>query len=475
MQARCWKVSVWVVAGALALAGGLAAHAGGPPVTQITIWAAAGSGAFGGQGYGTSVPTGALVSEHHELVVASDGSARLVGVPATIDPASVQLRDLTDPDAAVLEQRFLSAPSSPGELLGRHVGEPVAITTAKGELAGVLRATDDQNVVIEVGSGDARHLQVLRRDGFVQSIRLAGEPPAGADRPSLSWRLRTARPGKHDVVVDYRAGGMTWDVSYLAVLDEAAKAVDFTARALIHNATGGSFDNAELTLVSGAPALGLAGAPVAIVPPTPFVVATPIHIAPNDAVQVELLGHHAPVPVKPVITFEAIANQASAFQAAPGSDCAQLNGSDPSTGRAELAIEMAAPSKAVLPDGKVRLYRRRAGGVELISEEPLRTGAGVARIRVAAAGDIAGERHATTCNFDEHARTLQEVIELKLTNKGKQAVDVVVREFMWRWPAWKLEAEDHKGVRAGPQTQEYRVQVPAGGEQHVSYTVDYAW
>ena len=53
---------------------------------------------------------------------------------------------------------------------------------------------------------------------------------------------------------------------------------------------------------------------------------------------------------------------------------------------------------------------------------------------------------------------------------------VVVREFQWRYPVWKIDPSDEstKGVKAAPQTQEYRVNIPAGGKKSVTYTVLYS-
>ena len=463
---------VVVVAAVVGLARAFAAPAE-PAPTRITIWGTPRiSGAFGGQSYGATPPAGALISDPRELNVVG-GEATLNGVPPTLDPTSVQLRDLTDPDAVVLEQRLIPASATPTELLGHHLGEPISVVTAKGELTGALRAVDDQSLVVEVGAGDQRQLHVLRRDGFVQAVRLAGG--AGwTDKPALAWRLRTTKPGKHSVVIDYRAEGMTWTMSYLAVLDDAGKAVDFAARALVKNSTGGSFERAALTLVAGAPVLPLAGAPIHAAPPPAFVVAAPVRIASGDAVQVDLIPPRLAAPVHPVVTFEALRDPAPGTSDA-SNDCTRLNGAEPEVARSELALELALPPTTALPDGKVRLYRRHAGATELVSEDDLGLATGFARIRVAPAREIVGQRRATACTIDEHARSLREVVEVQVTNKAAQAADVVVREYLWRWPAWRIEAEDHKGARAGRQSQEYRVHVPAGGSQRVTYTVVYAW
>jgi hypothetical protein len=439
------------------------------PRTRITVWTATPQppGLYGGLAYGGYPPTtGALITEQQVIDVAS-GEARLTGVAATLDPASVQLRDLTDERALVTEQRFLAGAATPTEILARHVGDPVTVLTRNGEVAGALRAVDDRALVVEVGAGDQRRLQVMRRDGYVQDVRL----PAGAasDRPSLLWRVHTAVPGRHTIELTYRVDGMSWTADYLAVLDDAGSAVDFSAWATIKNATGASYDGTELTLVAGGAApLGGRSLPV----PVRFAVPAVVRIGHGEAVQVELMPPRVHALARSVTLFEAMADPSSSFQAYPAADCNQNGGG---SGHAELAIEVDVPPRTVLPDGKVRLFRRHAGRLELLTEEPLRTSAGLARIRVAPDGNIIGERRALTCTYDERGRSLRETIEVAIDNKTQRAADVIIREFLWRWAVWRIDTEDHKGVRAGPQLHEYRLHVPGGGRQTVTYTAVYTW
>jgi hypothetical protein len=464
-----------LILGALAVAV-LASQAGAgtSPRTQITVWAATPSpaGIYGGLAYGGSPPTtGAMITEQR-VVDVTGGEVRLSGVAATLDPASVQLRDLTDAGAQVTEQRFLPGAATPGEILARHVGDPVTVVTPRGDITGALRAVDDQTLVVEVGSGDQRHLQVMRRDGYVQDVRLPASPIS--DRPSLAWRFRAARPGKHTVELTYRIDGMSWTADYLAVLDDAGKALDFSAWATIKNASGASYDGVELTLVSGgatATRPGVTSRP----PPARFTVPAQVRIGQGEAVQVELMPPRVRAPARSVILFEAMPDPSSNFQAYPGADCNQFNGGGPGSGRAEIDIEVDVPAQSVLPDGRVRLFQRRAGRLEVLTEDPLRAGAGLARIRISPDTDITGERRAVTCNYDERGHTIHETVEVKVENRTRQPADVIVREFLWRWPVWHLEAEDHKGVRAGPQIQEYRLRVPGSGQQAVTYTAVYTW
>ncbi|HET7499710.1 MAG TPA: hypothetical protein VFK02_01860 [Kofleriaceae bacterium] len=209
-------------------------------------------------------------------------------------------------------------------------------------------------------------------------------------------------------------------------------------------------------------------------PPERFHIAAPVRIGRGDSVQVELAPRRI-APVRPVILYEAMPDPSQQFQATPGIECNQFNGVGATNGHTEVALEIDVPNHSVLPDGKVRLYQRRNGRNDVVSEDALRTAAGVARLRVTSNNDITGERHAVSCNADEQRHTLHETIEVKIENRTARAADVVIREFLWRWPSWRIDGENHKGTRAGPQLQEYHVRVPASGRQVVTYTAVYSW
>jgi hypothetical protein len=459
----------------------LAARAGAGGHVAVTVWSspAVAPGMYGGLQYGGWAPTtGALVTEQREVELGAGGEVRIGGVASTIDPASVQLRDLTEPGVSVSEQRFLPGASSPTEILARHVGDTVTVVTTKGDVTGALRAVDEQTIVVEVGTGDQRHLQVMRREGYVQDVRLP--PGPSLDKPSLVWKLAAKKPGKHAVELSYRADGMSWGADYLAVLDEPGKSIDFTAWATVKNVTGATFDSAELTLVSGAttgqqlPNPYGVTSPARPAPPSRYPIVAPVHLGSGETVQVELMPPRVAAKTRTVVMFEAMPDP-SAAQSGPNTDCNQFNGVGMGNGKSDVMIELDLPANTTLPDGRVRMFRKHAGGLEIVSEDQLRTGAGNARIRLAPDNDVSGERRAVTCNYDEQARTIHEKIEVKIESKAKQALDVSIREYLWRWAVWHMESEDAKGVRAGPQAQEYRVHVPAGGKQTVSYTVVYTW
>jgi hypothetical protein len=162
-----------------------------------------------------------------------------------------------------------------------------------------------------------------------------------------------------------------------------------------------------------------------------------------------------------------------------GNDCSMLTQTPAGQGRAEVALEIDLPGGKQLPDGRVRVFKRPAKSpdrLEMLGEDHLRSSAGLARVRLAAHGELVGERK-TTCNVDERARTLTEKVEVKVENKGKQPIEAVVREFLWRAPLWRVDPSDEniKSVRAGSQVNEYRLTLPAGTKKSVTYTVVYSW
>ena len=445
------RVLPWLVLG-LAVATGDA----GAGRTTITVWAGTpATPGYGGQTYGGSAAvSGAMISEQREVEVAANGEVKIAGVASTIDPASVQLRSLTEPGVAVTEQRFIPGATTPDEILARHIGEQVTVVTPKGDVAGTLRSVAAQTLVVETSG----HLEVMQREGFVQEVRVAG---GGAGKPTLVWKLAATKPGKQTVELTYRADGMTWSADYLAVFDEAAKTVDFAARATIKNATGATFDDAELVLVAGSKGR--------------YPVPSHAKLGAGESVQVELIPRRTAVKARTVVAYEAMQDLSGSFQLYPATDCTQLAASAAGQGHADLVLELDVAS--ALPDGHVRLFRRKADRLELVADDPLRTAAGVVRIRVASDTEVVGERHATSCTVDERARTIHEKVELRLENRGKQPALVAARELMWRFPVWKIDPADEsvKGTRAAPQAQEYRVTVPAGGKKTVTYTVVYQW
>lgn len=467
--------------------------------TELTVWSGGGAAVpayamaqYGGAAYGGGYtgPSGALVIEQREVDVPADGEVRLTGVAATLDAGSVQLRSLTDPAAIVSEQRFVPGATTPTEILTHHVGDQIVVVTPKGDVTGTLRSVDEQTLVLEVGDGAQRHLQLMRRDGFVQDVRL---PPGGSlDKPSLAMRLATKKPGKQTIELAYRADGMTWAADYLAVLDDNGT-IDFSAWATIHNGTGTSFDDAEVTLVGLGPTPPPVAVPnqygaVQLVQPhaanaqSRYTLPAHVKIGSGESVQVELVPPRANVKAKSTVVVDLMPGGLD--EEVPGTpqfDCSTLfNGSTQPVPKLDATIEVDVPTSAPLPDGKVRLFRRHAAGtaarLEVVSEDQLRSATGAARIPIASAdGDLSVTRTQTACNYDEPRRRLDEKVDVELESTTSRPLDIIVRETLWRWPTWKIDDKDEnvKGAKAGPRFHEWRIHLGPKEKKTISYGVAY--
>jgi hypothetical protein len=470
-----------MVAGVATSARGDDAH------TSVEIWRSpAIQNPWGGMTYG-AYDTNAFVTDRRKVDIPSSGEVTFDGVASRIEPVTVQFRSITDPNGtSVQEQRFVRGLSSPDELLTRHIGKPVVVTTEKGEVSGTLRAVDSEALVLEVGSGANKGVEVLRRGEFVRDIKLQGATVA-SDKPSLVWKLKTGKAGPQNIEVSYRTAGLSWSPDYTAILDENKNTLDFSAMATIQNQTGIDFDDVDLTLVTGV--LNQAnqvvanpyGGPVAQRPATPttsYTVPRRVKLGKGESVQVELMPAKTGAKTTKVVLLELAQDQSINYQGYPAQDCYQFTPGQ--AAHAQVALEVNVGKG--MPEGRVRLFKRKGSSssdrLEVASEDTLHVNEqnGLARIGLAAADtEITGERKQLECRYDDRTRTLREKIELKIENKGKSALDVVAREYMYRWMAWKMEAEDEKGTKAAAQTQEYRVRVPANGKKTFTYTVTYSW
>lgn len=447
-----------VVAGH-ALAGGRDQH------TAITI-KRSGESEYGGEGYGAA---GAFVTQRRDVEIGADGALRFPGVAAALDAATVELRSVTDPAARVVEQRLVNDLVNPEALLFRQLGKPIEITLTRGEVKGVLRAMSSDAFVVETAD---KAVQIVQRGPQIVDVKLAA---AAVDQdPTLEWRVATARPGRHTVEVSYRTEALSWAPEYAAILGEG-DTVDLSAWANVTNEAGVDFVEAEITLagVGGdgiAPRGGVTPSrPLASQPPA-WKIPRPVTIKSGQSVQLELAPRKTGAKARRAIVYEALREFSGDENADAYQDCDGF----PTNERIREYLEL--DGAGPLPDGRVRLLRRTGAELVSIGEDVLRAGPGNAiRISTGSVDTITGARSQTNCQLGANGRSLEESIEIEIENNGKQPVDVVVREYLYRWHNWKMLVESEKGARAGARAQEYRVRVPAGGTKTVSYSVRYTW
>src|SRR5688572_23415071 len=94
-----------------------AASPGPGPGLSVTVYKTSGAGL-------------ALVSDRRAVdIVAGENEVRFEGVAGQLDPGTVLVRDLSDPEARVLEQGFRWDMASADTLLARYLGEVIVLST----------------------------------------------------------------------------------------------------------------------------------------------------------------------------------------------------------------------------------------------------------------------------------------------------------------------------------------------------------
>ncbi len=451
----------------------------------------------------TGAPGFALITDRRKLTVGGgEAEVRFEGVAGALDPGSVQLRDLTDPEAQVLEQSFLWDMASADALLGRYQGEMITVVTDAGERRGKLRWFDATQIVLE-SDDPAAPVEIVLRGKGVKDIRF-GTPPGGAlaARPTLAWKIRSKKPGEHVFEATYQTSGLAWNADYAVVVGEGGKKLDLSGWLSVQNGSDAQLVDASVRLIAGdvtravpPPAAGQpAYDPYTGYPATPSTTAPPplrsyelpgaVSLPARQTRQFELFPAVTGLAGKVVYVHEHVPNYAFYYkqQGYPmfeqTVDGAPVKKIDDVGEFLEMPLGGKDGPRVDLPAGKLRVYRKdgKSGGMALVAEEPVaHTGKdGAVRVRLGQSGEVSGERRQVEFRQDEHAREMHEKFEVRLKNGRKEAVEVVVVESMFRWRNWAIEGESlpYTTTDDGLKVQ-FRMKLPAGGESTLTYTVRY--
>jgi hypothetical protein len=89
--------------------------------------------------------------------------------------------------------------------------------------------------------------------------------------------------------------------------------------------------------------------------------------------------------------------------------------------------------------------------------------------------DAVGERKRTFYKIDRNAHWVDETFEIKLRNHKKEPMEIRVVEHLYRWTNWDIPKTSDPFNKLDSKTIEFRVKVPANGENVLTYTAHYSW
>jgi hypothetical protein len=229
------------------LAAGLAMQTA-PTFNEVTVY---------NQGFGLVKETRTInLKQGRQTVSVSDVAAR-------IEPTSVAIRSLGNPDAFdVLEQNYQFDLISPLAILNKSVGQRIKfIRTVAGQrdvLEGTLISAPTAIVSNDGGDGQSQTYNgmVIRTDDGRIILNPSGEVevnavPAGLiSVPTLLWDLESRQTGNAQVEVSYLTQGITWNADYVLTIDGKGKG-DLRGWVTINNQSGANFQDAKLKLLAG--------------------------------------------------------------------------------------------------------------------------------------------------------------------------------------------------------------------------------
>jgi hypothetical protein len=472
--------------------------------TAITVYSTSPPGALSAAtlaANGRQIPGFAVVRDTRSLSLTEGrGEVRFTDVAALIDPATVTFESLTDPGGTqVVEQSFQFDLVDSARLLERYLDRDITVEQTHGDT--VDRTTGR---LLSTAGG----LTLLEPDGKVRilrdhrSVELPSLPGGLITRPTLVWDIAARRGGAHQARVGYHTEGLTWwadyNVEYAEAKDGACR-LDVGAWVTLINRSGATYRDARLKLVAGdvqrvAPAAqprayaargAMAESKVAGFDEKAFfeyhlyTLGRPTTLPDRSTKQIELFS-----PARGVACAKRLVYEGSRVPPYAGSEPLLDRGYGIESNRKvdvllELANRRGDGLGMPLPAGKVRVSQRDPadGSLEFIGEDLIdhTPRDETVRVRLGAAFDVVGERRQTDYKVDTRARTLTETIEVQIRNHKDRAVEVTVREPLYRWLNWSLTEHSQEFRKRDARTVEFPVRVAARGESTVRYTVLYSW
>lgn len=429
----------------------------------------------------------ALVRDVRELALGQAGVVDLHfgDIAATVNPATVHFRSLTNPQALrVLEQNYEYDLIEPSKLLDKYVGRDVTLVrrhmengTTREELVTARLISNNNGPVWRIGSEIVTGLSA-------DHVRFPELPDNLFVRPTLVWKLDQRAPGRHTVEASYLAGSLAWSADYVLTVDRHDTTADLDGWVTLTNQSGTAFRNARLQLVAGdlnrvhaKPAAmemrldaARAVAEAADMRQESFAeyhlytLGRRTTIGNRETKQVALLNGSGVRVRKQYL----VAGQRLYYhnRHAPGSPI-----KDPVQVYYRLRNDQASGMGQPMPAGVVRVYQADSrGSLQFVGEDridhtPKDEEIGV---RIGTAFDVVSERRQT--GFERVADNIVEVEhEIVVRNHKETAIDVQIDEPIGG--TWKMLQASHKWEKTSAWAARFVVPVPAGGSVTLTYRV----
>ncbi len=483
----------------------------------------------------------AVVRDHVPLdLKAGLNQVRFADATAYLEPSSVILRDPAGKRRfQVLEQNFRGDPVSQEMLLVLNEGKTIDFETPDVD-AGQTKREIIVGRIIRSGSGQtyspyggytsAPMQPIIEVNGKLR-FGLPGQPifPALADdtilKPTIHWVIQSEQAAQFEAELSYVTGEMRWEAAYNLVLPEQGNTLDIVGWVTMDNESGKPFRDARIKLMAGdvtkiqsRPRLlefgargggGGAGGP----PPVTEKAFDEYHLYTLER-PTTLLDRQK----KQVEFVRSAGIKSAVFYVFDGAQIAPEQIWNPEILHTEAEYGTRSNKKVwvmreftnsaanhlglPLPKGRLRVYRRDAGGqLEFTGENVIdhTPRDELVRLNTGNAFDLVGERKRTQFSINlsgtgamaidpttglpvvvprsslPSGPWIDETFEITLRNHKKEPVEVRVVEHLYRWINWVIEKKSTNYRKTDSQTIEFPIQLKPDSEQAISYAVHYTW
>jgi hypothetical protein len=194
-----------------------------------------------------------LVRDVRQLTLPSgDSLLRFMDIAASINPATVHFRSLTEPAKLdVLEQNYEYDLLDPSKLLQKYVGREVTLVRPK-LASGSTEYEEVKATLLSLNGAPVWKIgnEIVTGVSY-ESIRFPELPENLYERPTLLWTLQNSGARRHRVEASYLTSNLSWSADYVLNVAKDETAGDLDGWVTLVNHSGTAFKNASLQLVAG--------------------------------------------------------------------------------------------------------------------------------------------------------------------------------------------------------------------------------
>jgi hypothetical protein len=415
------------------------------------------------------------------------------GISPEMDRTSV-IFSASDASYAV-QHHYVSARSyDTRSLLYQNIGQTIRVTRRDGDTLEGTLLNADSDIILQLAEDE---VIALSPDQIID-YRFAVFPTDL--EPALQVTVNSASAGERQVTLTYLTTGINWTATdYNLELAADNETVDITGWATISNNTAAAFENAQITLASSD--LNR----VQFVTTQSELAAMPTATA-MAAYEEPATGGFAPVEQPPGITFNinqrvtlpayntryvqfiaganANARNIYLYDASPRIFGYSGFNTSPTYGTTGITaiqnfLEFSTAEDGglgtALPAGRLRTFRQNQNGSTLLIGETqiaYTPEDQTVRVFLENTAGITGERRQT--EFQILSETaVQESYEIRLSNRTDEPLTVIVPERMTRSQTWEVLSSSIPYEQPDPFQIVFEVEVPAGEDVVITYTVLY--